>query len=169
MNVPFLLLIHLSIFSCAVDEDRLSHVEYLLEHGANPNANLRGGLFTALEIGAMYPSPAVLDLLLTHGAQDEQRSALNIAASGGRLDILSLLLDRGVTIDAIPDNENIPTLVHERGVGTALRDAAEAGQVHAVDLLLHRGANKLVRDTKGQTAREVALKKGHHECAELLE
>lgn len=169
MNVPILLLIHLPIFSCAVGEDKLSHVKYLLEHGADPNANLRGDLYTALEIGAMFASPAVLDLLLMQGAQAEHRSALNKAASSGRLDILGLLLDKGAAIDAIPDNENVADLVHQSGIGTALHDAAEAGKADAVQLLLDRRANKFVKDTAGQTAREVALKKGHHECAKLLE
>lgn len=144
-------------------------MKYLLEHGADPNANLRGDLYTALEIGAMFASPAVVDLLLTQGAQFEHRSALNKAASVGRLDNLRLLLDKGVAIDAIPDNENIADFARQSGVGTALHDAAGAGKVDAVLLLLERGANKLVRDTAGQMAREVALKKGHHECAKLLE
>ena len=144
-------------------------MEYLLTHGANPNANLRGDLYTALEIGAMFASPAVLSLLLEHGAKLEHRSALNKAAQAGRLDVIKLLLDKGAAIDAIPDNENIPDLVRQNGVGTALHDAAEAGKADVVRLLLERGANKLVKDTAGHTAREVALKNGHDECAKLLE
>lgn len=160
---------HPPLYSCAVGEDKLPHVEYLLTHGANPNANLRGDLYTALEIGAMFASPAVLNLLLTHGAILEHRSALNKAAYVGRLDNINLLLDKGAAINAIPDNENIPDLVGQNGIGTALHDAAEADKADVVRLLLERGADRLVKDTAGHTAREVAVKKGHDECARLLE
>ena len=117
----------------------------------------------------MFASPAVLDLLLTHGAQVENRSALNKAAFAGRLDVIRLLLDKGTAIDAISDNEDISDLFRQNGVATALHDAAEAGKADAEQLLLERGANKLVKDTAGQTAREIALKNGHHECVRLLE
>ena len=159
----------LYLVSCAVGEDKLTHVEYLLRHGANPNANLRGDLYTALEIGAMFASLTVLELLLTHGAMHKHRSVLNKAASNGRFDVVKFLLDKGVAIDAIPDNEEISDNFRRHGVGTALHDAAEAGKADVVRLLLERGADKEIKNTAGQTAREVAIKRGHDECARLLE
>jgi ankyrin repeat protein len=117
----------------------------------------------------MFASPDVMSLLLKHGAKVEHRSALNKATYTDRLDIIRLLLDEGVAIDEISDNENINDHFREKGMGTALHDAAKAGKADVVQLLLERRANKLIRDTAGQTAREVAVKEGHDECAKLLE
>ncbi|KAI9885713.1 MAG: hypothetical protein M1823_002478 [Watsoniomyces obsoletus] len=152
---------------CAVAEDKLDHVAYLLTHGADPNANLRGDSLTALELGAMFASLPVMDMLLAHHAQQEDHNALHYAASYGRLDVVNCLLDEGAAIDAMheTDNENI----RQKGVGTPLYAAAGSGKSDVVRLLLKRGASKLVKDTAGRTAREAAVENGNHECAHLLE
>jgi ankyrin repeat protein len=54
-------------------------------------------------------------------------------------------------------------------MSTALHDAAKTGKADAVQLLLERRINKLIRDTVERTAREIAIKKKHDECAKLLE
>jgi hypothetical protein len=65
--------------------------EYLLRHDADPNANLRDDMYTALEIGTIFASLAslaVLEFLLSHEAKLENHSALNMAIYRDRLDVI---------------------------------------------------------------------------------
>ncbi len=156
--------------SVAVCENKPDHVDYLLQHGADPNLNCWGARYTALEVDAQCASTPVLERLLSHEAMLEHRSALNNAAFYGRLENVRCLLDHGAAIDACPDKDEVTE--HDRayyGVGTALHDAAKAGQIKAVKLLRSRGADPSIKDSLGRTAREVAAEKGHDECARLLE
>ena len=98
----------LYFFSCAVSDQKLSHVEYLLMHGTDPNANLRGCYVSTIEVGAMKASLPVLDLLLAHGAILDNRDVLGFSASRGHLDVIKYFLDKGVAINAIPDNGHVP-------------------------------------------------------------
>src|SRR5690606_11927215 len=66
-------------------------VEFLLEHGADPNCG-------ALEVAAAFGREAVAELLLAHGADvraEPNRDALASAAAGGHAKIVKLLLDAG--------------------------------------------------------------------------
>jgi hypothetical protein len=117
----------------------------------------------------MFVSPDVLSLLLTHGAKIEHRSARWTKRPYiGRLDSIKLLLDKNAAINAIPDDENIPNLVRQNDVGTALHDAAEGrqGRCSAIDCWRERGSTSCLETVQGQTAKEVATK---NEWAKLLE
>ena len=69
-----------------------------------------------------------------HGA-----AALHQAASSGRLDLVRLLLDLNVPVDA-RDSAGATTLLH----------GARAGQVDVVQFLLARGAERYPRDREGR-------------------
>lgn len=70
--------------------------------------------------------------------------------------MVAYLLDKGAVIDAIPDHPDLTDLNLESGLRTALCAAAWKGRPAIVKLLLERGADVRVRDTKGRSALELA-------------
>lgn len=154
-----------SLATCA---DKPMLVQYHLSHGADPNRNRSGDINSALECAAISASIPVLKLLLDAGAQMTTRSTLSRAAFYGRVEVVEYFLDRGASIDEIPDNEDIFNNESIHGVKNALCTAAAKGKVEVVMLLLERGADRNVKDTLGRTALELAELGGHEECVRVL-
>ncbi|KAI9781210.1 MAG: hypothetical protein M1816_002470 [Peltula sp. TS41687] len=140
-------------------------VAFLLEEGCQVD---RGETWSALELGSMHASVPTLAVLLSNGAEVRNTSALIWAARHGRTDNVNFLLDNGALIDEIPDNDRIYDNAREHGLGTALHAAAERGQREVVRLLLERGADKSIKDSRMRTPREVALENGCSEMVEML-
>lgn len=145
---------------------------WLLEHGANPNANPRSDpvCSTALEAACSRPSvPAdIVNLLLKHGATGSL--AVLVAAWNGNVDALRVLLDHGgevFGIDMIPEAYN-PDWALEKYWGTALHGAAAKGEMACVEFLLSRGAKTDVRNGAGLTPEQTAEHFEHKECADAL-
>lgn len=145
---------------------------WLLEHGADPNANPRSDpvCSTALEAACYRPSTSadIISLLLRHGATGSL--AMLVAAWNGNLEALRVLMDEGgevFGIDAIPEAEN-PDWGLEKEWGTALHGAAGRGKIACVEFLLSRGARTDVRNGAGLTAEQTAEHFGHKECADAL-
>ncbi|KAL1857082.1 hypothetical protein Daus18300_010425 [Diaporthe australafricana] len=145
---------------------------WLLEHGADPNANPRSDpvCSTALEAACSRPSiPAdVVSLLLKHGAVGDL--ALVVAAWHGNVEALRVLLDEGgeaFGIDVIPQAED-PDWARQEGWGTALHGAAAKGEMACVEFLLRRGARTDVRNGAGLTPEQTAEHFEHKECADAL-
>lgn len=154
----------------AVNTSKLPLVTYLLNHGANPNANRHGEINSALETAAISTSPEIVQLLLKHGTEFRNRSAFHKAASYGRLQICRLLIDAGNDVNAIPDNEDLFENTTERDDwGTPLHGAAGNGHAECVRFLLERFARRDIRNPNGLTPGEVAQRRGHNECAALLD
>lgn len=79
----------------AVDKRQAAAVVLLLERGANPN--LRANALVPLEVAAAQPDPAIMQILLAHGADVGVRgpggaTALTVAVSGGAMTDLDLPL-----------------------------------------------------------------------------
>lgn len=148
--------------------DKVSLAQWHLAHGADPNANLRGETYTALELGAIHASTETLALLLQHGARLQNTSALTLAASYGRVNVVAFLLDHGAVIDEIPDNDHIYEAEREKGLGNALHTAATVGKDEVVALLLERGADPEVKDSLGKSALELAESHGHSSIVAML-
>lgn len=145
---------------------------WLLEHGADPNANPRSAptCSTALETACSRPSlPAdIISLLLKHGAMGSL--ALLVAAWNGNVEALRVLLDEGQElfgIDVIPEAGN-PDWALGKGWGTALHGAAAKGEVECVKFLLCRGARTDIRNGAGLTPEQTAEHFEHKECADAL-
>lgn len=83
---------------------------------------------------------------------------LHFAAAAGRSSMVELLLSQGAFVD-------LATTIGQR---TALHFAALYGKKDAIVALLNRGANKGKKDRWGQTARDLAVKHGHTDIAQLL-
>jgi ankyrin repeat protein len=78
-------------------------VRWLLDHGADPNANWRRGFKPLHHALARDNDLAIIELLLDHGAdpalESDGRSAIAIAARRGRADVLDLFRNRGTALD----------------------------------------------------------------------
>ena len=85
-------------------------------------------------------------------------TALHNAASGGKLEVLELLLARGA------DTENTT----EEGSRTALHEAALAGELPAVQMLLAAGVNLNSKDEYGETPLFKASSAGEAEVVRAL-
>jgi ankyrin repeat protein len=143
-------------------------VEYLISHGANPNANVGLANSRALEHATPYAPMSIIRILCDAGAKLKGRRALSNAAANGRTDVVAYLLEGGAVIDEVPENDDISDNARELGVKNALCEAAYIGQSEVVKMLLERGANVDVKDTKGKSALKLAEEGGHEACVRIL-
>lgn len=141
--------------------DRPDVVQRLLSAGATVDARSDGG-FTPL-LNAARASPPVLRALLAAGADPDARAdigwrPIDRLAEHGNAAGLRVLLEATRQHVDVRDSE------HD---STALMDAAEAGSLDCVELLLHAGADPSLT-SEGRTAADLALKHGHAALARIL-
>ena len=133
----------------------------LLKAGADVNlASLEGvtPLMAASYGGHVLLARRLLDAsALTAPIDRMKKPAIVYAAGQGHVDVLVLLLNRGVPIDGAYENDL-----------TALMWAAGQGHAGAVKLLLSRRADRALRDARGLTAAQIALQAGYADLAALL-
>jgi ankyrin repeat protein len=112
----------------------------LVERGADINAVDEFGR-PALGGVVRHPGSALLQWFLAGGVDLARHggAALTEAASAGRLDLIEMLLDAAVPVDA-----------RNAAGATALLHAAGAGQVETVRFLLARGADRGKHDSQGR-------------------
>jgi len=125
----------------------------LVAHGAEVDASFHG--YTALGFACAADTSDVADTLLTAGANPEVRqpnglTPLHLAAIGGHLKSVQVLLAHGVNPDQIQTNrtDNMPTLADG---STPLHWAANWGKIETVKLLLQHGANVRIANQAGDT------------------
>ncbi|KAK6638711.1 hypothetical protein RUM43_006978 [Polyplax serrata] len=166
----------------AAGYNRVSIVEYLLDHGADVHAKDKGGL-VPLHNACSYGHYEVTELLVKHGASVNvadlwKFTPLHEAAAKGKYDIVRLLLKHGA--DASKKNRDGATpldLVRDgdqevadllRG-NAALLDAAKKGNVSRVQRLISSD-NINCRDAQGRNSTPLHLAAGYNniEVAELL-
>ncbi|KAI1657685.1 ankyrin [Daldinia decipiens] len=155
----------------AVRCDKLPLVEFLLNRGADPNANLCEDFYSTLESAIVSnASLSIISLLIDRGAVVKQRSAALLAARGGRLDVLKHLISSGAGVDSIPDNEDVYDDAREQDDwGTPLHGASGNGKADCVAWLLQAGASRDIKNHNGLTPREAAEKRGHARCVTLID
>ncbi len=88
---------------------------------------------------------------------DDPEFNLIMAAERGQLNVVKLLVDRGVFVDA-STGEGVTPLMY----------AAQSGDVSMVDYLISRGASLDARPSNGITALTGAVRAGRYEAAKLL-
>ena len=132
----------------AVDDLQLT--EWMLSHGANPNASCYFDI-TPLSIAAEKASLQVLQCLVNHGALVQQGQALHYAIRSKREDlIVEYLIENGADVNSIMFQNHDRSFHHFKcfGLGTPLHEAR--GDERLIDLLLKNGADATIPDTKGK-------------------
>jgi ankyrin repeat protein len=123
--------------------------EFLLRHGADPNAATRDGFLGIRPLGCAVATPNVPN------PSDSEAVVL---------ELVRLLLDRGAEVNG-----------RRRDGLTALHGAAYRGHKKVIACLLEHGADSLIRGYEGagahagQTAFDVAVAQGQREAATLLD
>lgn len=169
----------------AAQHSQIEVARYLLDKDASLAITDDRGL-TPLHYAAQAGSTAVAQLLLERGAkvthESGQGTPLHRAAMYGKRDTVQLLLDRGADVNAMAnvtgwtplhavaswsDDAPVAELLLARGAElnrsradsgeTALHAAAQSGSVKVTRVLLARGADISIRDSRGKTPLDWAL------------
>ena len=152
----------------AIKRNKLEHVNFCLEHGANPNLGMYARVWTALATAAEYgASVQVVERILRSGVDTNSSDALQTSARKNRVDLMKVLLDNGADIDGIGFEYCVTDWLADEA-GSALHFAVDGDSVEAVELLLMKGANTDLKDAKGRTAVERAIDKGNDAAARVL-
>lgn len=121
--------------------------------------------WTPLHLAAAFGDRTIVESLLRAGADVAARSRnpldnmpLHAAlALNPKTEVAAALLDAGAPINA-----------QQHGGHTPLHEAAGAGKIDFIELLVARGADPNVRDDDGRTPRQLAIAKNKTEAADLL-
>nr|GMD03882.1 putative E3 ubiquitin-protein ligase XBAT31 [Ipomoea batatas] len=119
------------------------------------------GFFTAVQNGELETveamvdeDPSVLRFTAVHG----KLSALHVAAANGQIEILCMLLDKGLNPDILNRHKQTPLML-----------AAIHGKLSCVERLLQAGANILMFDSlHGRTCLHYAGYYGHSDCLQSI-
>jgi uncharacterized protein len=121
--------------------------------------------WTPLHLAAFFGHKELAEALLKEGAQVDSRSTntmqntpLHAATAGRQVELMKLLLEHEANPDAT-----------QEGGWTALHAAAQTGDRSMIEVLLANSASINVRAANNQAPLDLALLKGHHEVAALLE
>lgn len=174
-------------------------VRTLLAAGARADAQGRRGCGPLCEAAASNSSsPGIVRALLDAGASVNttdcwNRNALFTSGVSGKADVLATLLDKGPDVNVYETYGGDPLLVYvaqggsanaldmlakhgakidwpnARSCATALHAAARRGQLSAAKRLVELGADLRATDSKGKTARGIAMENGHTAVAAFLE
>ena len=156
------LLGELDFFEAVAVGDMTRVISLLGELPENVNMVAPDG-FQALGLASFFGQAEVVSVLIEAGADvnykapRSQLSALHGAVAGKCLASARHLLAAGANIDA-----------QQHGGYTALMAAAGNGLIERRKLLLEHDADPALTDDQGNTARDLALKKGQNGTANLL-
>ena len=162
----------------------------VIKGGADVNAHSNANGTTALIQSSHFGNHAIVRMLLGHGALPEkankkETTALMRASQEGHVSIVKLLLTYNANV-LRRNHERMTSLMlasqrgHEQVVqvlinagasqvlnertsqnSTALMLACKRGHKRVVDCLMSAGAELYLRDSRGRTARDIAVRKGY--------
>ncbi len=128
----------------AVQQGQMAVVEFLLQHGVDPNRkdhNQRNALHLAAEAGNKRMVLLLLDSKADVNVKDNNgKTALQLAAGRGYKTVVELLLAAGAEVNA-----------RDNAGETALHDAARNGQIAVAELLLANKADVNATSVSGAT------------------
>lgn len=153
----------ISLFEAAAIGD-VQRARQMLDDQPELGASISHDGWTPLHLAAHFGQLAIVDLLLSHGADVDARSAnglgntpLHAALAGGHRATAERLVERRADVNAV-----------EEGGYTPLHQAADLGDVELVRMLLARGARIEAKTDEDQTPQDLARAKGHTAVAEQL-
>ncbi|XP_077239084.1 putative E3 ubiquitin-protein ligase XBAT31 [Tasmannia lanceolata] len=118
-------------------------------------------LFLAAQIGDLERVETLVERkprVLEHRTVYDRLSALHIAASNGRIEVLSMILNQSVHPDVLNRHKQTPLML-----------AAMHGKISCVQKLLQAGANILMFDSlHGRTCLHYAAYYGHSDCLQAI-
>ncbi|XP_027928173.1 putative E3 ubiquitin-protein ligase XBAT31 [Vigna unguiculata] len=130
---------------------RLSCVQQHEDHGLFPA--LASGELEVVET-MVEEDPTVLELTTGH----DRLSPLHVAAANGRIQVLSMLLDRSSNVDILNRLKQTPLML-----------AVMHGKTGCVEKLIHAGANILMFDSiRRRTCLHYAAYYGHIDCLKAI-
>jgi uncharacterized protein len=147
-----------TLLMAAVKSGKPSMVKTVL--AARPRINARNSLGeTALMLAAFGGHLEIVQMLLTQGAEVNQSgwTPLIYSAAQNRMDIARLLLKSGAQVNA-----------HSGSGTTALMMAAREGHMSMVLLLMQHGADLGLKNDDGATALKLARERGRKDVADML-
>ena len=153
-----------SALMLAASKGQAEIVDTLLTQGADSTIKDKEGGGTALLRAIDAGHFAVVESMLKHDIvdlqclDDDKRGLLHGAATSGHVDIVRLLLQKRLDVNA-----------KDRKGRTPLHDASRKGSVAVVKLLLDTKANTLVKDEAERTPKDVAWQYGHSPTMNVLE
>lgn len=145
----------------AMQNDRQEDIAFLIEQGADLNAQSDDGL-SVLSHAVNAGLFSVVELLLERNVSPDAvdgsgRTPLSWAAEGGHLEIVKMLLERRVEVDPRDEDEMTPLLW-----------AAYGGHEHIVAALLEAGADPTAEDKNCCTPMSFAVDNGQASVVRLL-
>ncbi|KAK7350278.1 hypothetical protein VNO77_08683 [Canavalia gladiata] len=118
-------------------------------------------LFAAIASGELEVVEAMLDNDVTdleHATRHVSISPLHVAAANGRIEVLSLLLERNVKVDVLNRYKQTPLML-----------AVMHGKTGCAEKLIQAGANILMFDSlRGRTCLHYAAYFGHIDCLKAI-
>jgi uncharacterized protein len=121
--------------------------------------------WTPLHLAAFFNQPAIVEALITYGADVNARSRnalanapIHAAAAGRSRESVRILLEHGADANA-----------RQHGGWTALHAASQTGDVELVRLLIASGADVEARADNNQNALDLAMTGGHQAVVDVLD
>jgi RNA polymerase sigma factor (sigma-70 family) len=172
--------------SLAAQYGDLELVKFFIQKGADVNCLAKSYSVEEheIQIQKSLSNPKPLEKEAFGGYQsmegDRPKTPLMRAVVSGRLEIAKFLIEHGANINAkqpIGESSYHPRLYSFEGIEdfpdgfetTVLHESARRGNIEVVKLLLEKGADVNVRDSRKQTVLSLVLKNKQKEISELLQ